>query len=120
VAETNYDEAYVRRDQLLELLGERAATALLKRYGGTRIWIPAPDTPRFEELAAALGGRAAACRLYEVFGGMRVALPALPVSLRNRIRELSHQGKSRADVARELGVTVRYVYLVLAQEGSEK
>ena len=71
--------------------------------------------PRPDNTVARVIGEAAADRLAEVFGGERICLPnGAGHATRRRIALMRKRGSSVARIARELSLSERYVYKVLA------
>jgi hypothetical protein len=111
------DRRYVSRDRLIELLGAQGAARVVDVFGGSRIYVPEPDTESFAPIAAKLGDETARKLCYE-FGGLQVVLPARLVATRQEIVRLRAEGVRPAEIARRLGCAERYVYYVLAAPGA--
>lgn len=92
-----------------ETLGLRVALALIQNYGGTEVKFPVrprPDHPVIKAL-----GEADAFALCDFLGGQQIYVPHSrpPRSRRPEVLELAEQGLNRAEIARRLGLSQRYV-----------
>lgn len=100
--------------------GDDAALRLADRFGGLKIYIPAAPDPA-HRLAAALG-REVLEALVAIAGGSSTIVPRghrLLVEMRRRmILELYRSGVSTGAIGRRIGVTQRYVQMVLRDERS--
>jgi hypothetical protein len=102
---------YLTVAKLQKLLGEESAAAILKRYGGTRVRVPALLTVAFDDMACLIGEEPARALTLE-YEGKRIMLPR-PPETRAQIALLLSQGRSLLEIARELGKTVRHVQRVI-------
>lgn len=95
-------------------LGDELAHRLEYHFAGTRIYIP--SEPHENHILVRMLGRGAAEKLGAKFGGDAIDIPNRSRRERRiaRIRELAGQGMIRSAIAREVGVTERYVYDVIA------
>jgi len=98
-------------------IGDEIARRLEYHFAGTRVYIPEREHLRDEHLLVRMLGRDAAAKLCERFGGEAVTLPNRSRIERRRARilELRDDGMFCSAIAREVGVTERYVYDVLAE-----
>ncbi|MFB2531014.1 helix-turn-helix domain-containing protein [Paracoccus sp. p3-h83] len=92
-----------------ETLGLRVALSLIQNYGGTEVKFPVrprPDHPVIKAL-----GEVDALALCEFLGGQQIYVPhARPArSRRPEVLDLAERGLSRAEIARRLGLSQRYV-----------
>lgn len=101
--------------EIADVIGLRAALALVEHWGGTRLCVPhqlGPDS----ELAAALGEMAAR-KLVEVYRGEIVQVPRAAAAMRRALYlEMAREydsGKTAAQLARKHGVTERWIFYVL-------
>lgn len=106
--------AYLSRARLIEILGAEGAARAVEAFGGTRITIPAPDSPRFSAFAERLGLPAARALAIQ-FGGERVVLPRRIASLADEIIKLRGEGLSHRAIASTLCCTDRTVRAALAR-----
>lgn len=105
-------EIWVSYPELSDLIGADAARALCACLGGVPVYVPrkAADAASARTLARIVGPRAldALCAAY---GGAHIAVPngrrAEP--LKRRALAMLEAGRSRRDIALELGLTERYV-----------
>ena len=110
--------ADLRPDSLLGdltlAIGIGAAARLAHACGGRRVYIPATPSAR-DQMSRSIGLEAAV-RLARLYGGERVMIPADPERAlrRARIVAMRRHGWSISAIARETGVSERYVYKVLA------
>jgi Mor family transcriptional regulator len=95
-------------------IGLGAAARLAHAFGGRRVYIPATPSAR-DQISRSIGLEAAV-RLARLYGGERVMIPADPERAlrRARIVAMRRRGWSVSAIARETGVSERYVYKVLA------
>lgn len=116
-------------DTQIDLLGEierrcgrEAALRLADRFGGLRIYIPRAAGPT-HRLRLALGD-AVVDVLIELAGGEEIIVPrgrGLMKQMRMAtIRDLAEAGKGTDEIAEAVGVTRRYVRLLLAGSGQRK
>jgi len=105
-------------ENIARLIGAGATSRLISTFGGIRVYIaksPGPADP-----VARVIGSEAATRLGAIFGGERIWFPNGAGHLtRRRIGLLRRRGLSIPRIARELRVSERYVYKVLAQMRDE-
>jgi hypothetical protein len=97
---------------LIDLIGHDAATALIAAFGGTRVYVP--QVPEPEDTLSALIGHLPACALAQIFGGDRIEVPN-PPPRRMRILELRANGLTINVIARTLACTRRRVFQVIAE-----
>lgn len=97
---------------LIDLIGHDATTALIVACGGTRLYIP--QTPEPTDLLSEVIGHLPACALAEIFGGDRLEVPN-PPPRRMRILELRRKGLTINAIARTLACTRRRVFQVIAE-----
>jgi hypothetical protein len=101
-------------ENIARVIGAGATARLISTFGGGRVYIaknPGPADP----LARVIGGEAAG-RLGAIFGGERIWFPNHSGHVtRRRICLLRRRGSSISRIARELQLSERYVYKVLAQ-----
>lgn len=96
-------------------LGDELAARLEYHFAGTRIYIPVE--PGENHILTRMLGRDAARTLGAKFGGDVIDIPMGKHRGRKRremIARLHAQGMINSAIAREVGVTERYVYDVLA------
>ena len=97
--------------ELTELIGETAAHALCKEYGGTNLFVP-KSMSRDHKLAKLLG-LSSAKALSELHGGIEIELPLGPpgaCTKRTQIaRMLEETTLTHAAIARDIGTTERWV-----------
>lgn len=96
--------------ELLRLIGEAGALALIEAHGGTRITIPAGANTNLARLL----GEDAAAALHAHFGHERVTIPLAKAWCARAYRE---QGLSYAAIARKLRCTEATVWKHLNPEG---
>jgi len=101
-------------DTITAELGEKMAHWLAQQFGGQRIQIP-DGYDKTSALARALGVNAARV-LSQRFGGSVIDLPTVYEHRRREIARLRRQGMNPLAIARQLGVTERYVCDVLAEQ----
>ena len=109
---------WVSQPELAEVIGEEATKELLRSLGGQTVYVP-----KCSDLIASIGSPAIKA-LCGQFAGMTLALPVQAGSSRKeRVIQLLASGMRPAAVAREVGVTERWVRMVKAdiqpQHGSE-
>ena len=101
-------------ENIAKLIGAGATARLISNFGGVRVYIaknPGPD----DALVQVIGSDAATI-LASIFGGERVWFPnAAGHETRMRIARMRRRGSSISRIAREVRVSERYVYKVLAQ-----
>lgn len=97
---------------IAEIIGDEAAWRLARAFGGCKLYVPqsVSDT---HPIAAAIGP-ALAARFCAQWHGSWFYFP-IAVSRRRRIQELAAAGQSPSSIAREVFVSERYVYAVLAE-----
>jgi len=92
------------------------AIAMARECGGRRLYVP--RTLSHNHPLAAIIGRKAALLLIAHYGGEQIVIPAARTYLRwFDARRLRIAGKSRAEISRAIGVTMRQVEILL--EGFE-
>jgi len=104
-------------EELVELVGDDGAAALIEQFGGTRLYVP--YTPKKKDTLTMSIGMAAAVKLARIFGGDRVDIPN-PTARRLLIRQLHASGQSVDAIARQLRCTRRRVFQVLAEGRSRE
>ncbi len=101
-------------DNIARIVGAGATTRLISTFGGSRVYI-ARSPGRLDAVARVIGAEAAGL-LGTIFGGERIWLPNGSGHLsRRRIAMMRRRGSSVSRIARELRLSERYVYKVLAQ-----
>jgi len=96
---------------LKRILGDDGMRALTRAFGGRRLYVPrAPGASH--PITVALGADAAA-HLAGAFRGEDIDVPMLPET-KAEIRRLDGLGWTRSRIARELGITERWVYMTLS------
>ncbi len=101
-------------ENIARVIGAGATARLISTFGGGRVYIAKNPGPA-DALARVIGGDAAAM-LGAIFGGERIWFPNDAGHLtRRRISLLRRRGSSVARIARQVRVSERYVYKVLAQ-----
>lgn len=108
-----------RLRDFVRLIGLPATLAIVERYGGTRLYVPATWGP--EHPLVALIGEANLARLSAEFGGDEHAdVPRGIRALRHlrdeRIRA-EYQTTSAAALARRYGLAERHIWRIVAQGG---
>jgi len=102
--------------EFVEVAGLEAALKLVDAYGGTRVWFPERPEPD-HHLVKALGD--AAYALCERFALEWIDIPKCARALRAvrdaAIVEKLRQGRTQAEVAREVGLTWRQVANIAAR-----
>jgi hypothetical protein len=101
-------------ENIARVIGAGATARLISTFGGGRVYIAKNPGPS-DALARVIGGEAAGM-LAAIFGGERIWFPndAGQVT-RRQISLLRRRGSSISRIARELRLSERYVYKVLAQ-----
>lgn len=107
---TNLPETYT---DLEEVVGLEPASALIRQFGGQKLYIPV--TPKPEHRLFELGEEAARAIAHH-YAGETLEVPSLKAPIRREIIwKLSRQGYSRNEIAARVGVTERRVRQVLAE-----
>ena len=97
------------------VIGEDAARRLAEAFGGRRLYVP--KSPAADHrITKAIGADAARALAAEFGGSAPLDVPMLSAR-KARIVELDGLGWSRARIAGDVGVTERWVYQVLEEEG---
>lgn len=109
--------------QLVELVGLRATMGLVQHWGGIRVYIP--EHAEADHVLIEKIGQDATRKLCREFGGETVDVPrayhAVKAALYRQIRHDYHQrGKSAAKLAREHGMTERWVYAIVSSAEGDK
>ncbi|HXG29577.1 MAG TPA: Mor transcription activator family protein [Nevskiales bacterium] len=109
---------------LVEVIGLRAALALVERWGGTRVYIP-EHAPGSDHPLAQQIGQEATRKLCRAYAGETMSVPrayrALRAALYRQIRHDYHQrGRSAAELAREHGMTERWVYAIVSSAEGDR
>lgn len=107
---------YMRLDELIEVVGEPAALALVQAMGGTRFYVR-EHIPEDSPIAEAIGLEAAqilASHIATGIGGLAVEIPRGPAGqmaqYRRRLLErAATPGLTESEIAREMGVHGRTV-----------
>ncbi len=103
--------------EIEELIGLEAALALCRRWGGGRLFVPRKVTPE-HPIARELGLEAAE-RFCGYYAGEELCVPmgaAILRHLRNRaIVSRYRAGESAGRIARDLGLTERWVYEIVGR-----
>ena len=100
---------WVSKPELVEVIGEQATEKLLRSMGGQTVYVP-----KCSDLIASIGSPAIKA-LCGQFAGMTLALPVQAGSSRKeRVIQLLASGMRPAAVAREVGVTERWVRMIKA------
>jgi len=101
-------------ENIARVIGAGATARLISTFGGGRVYIAKNPGPS-DAVARVIGDEAAGI-LGAIFGGERIWLPndAGHVT-RRRISLMRRRGSSISRIARELRLSERYVYKVLAQ-----
>ena len=101
-------------DNIARIIGAGPTARLISNFGGGRVYIARRPGPA--DAVARVIGDDAANLLGTIFGGERVWFRNDVGHLtRKKIALLRHRGMSVARIARELRLTDRYVYKVLAE-----
>jgi len=104
-------------EELMQLLGQEAAFAVMTRFGGVKLYIP--QKPEDAHPLADLLGREVLCRLCQALGGTYLEVPRNQARLRQlqrqRIHQLRAERLTQAQIARKMGCTERWVRQVLKQ-----
>ncbi len=101
-------------ENIARVIGAGATARLISTFGGGRVYIAKNPGPS-DAVARVIGGEAAGM-LGAIFGGERIWFPNDAGHLtRRRISLMRQRGSSVARIAREVRVSERYVYKVLAQ-----
>jgi Mor transcription activator family len=101
-------------DNIARVIGAGATTRLISTFGGGRVYIAKNPSPG--DAVARVIGNDAAGRLGAIFGGERIWLPNDTGHLtRRRIIQMRKRGSTVSRIARELRLSERYVYKVLAE-----
>lgn len=101
------------RAELVEIVGEIATVRLCAAFGGLRVPIPYSPTP-VSHIAKAIGIEGAR-KLSARWGGCEVYIPQPPERRRRiagRRQAIARADGSTAEVAREFGVSQRWVEMV--------
>jgi hypothetical protein len=101
-------------DNIARVIGAGATARLIATFGGGRVYIAQHPGPA-DAVARVIGAEAAGL-LGNLFGGERIWFPNdAGHRTRRRISLMRQRGSSVARIARELKLSERYVYKVLAQ-----
>ncbi len=98
--------------EIVEAIGDDAASKLVADFAGTRLYVP--QVPEPEDPIARSIGLSAAQKLARIYGGDRMDVPN-PVSRREHILAMRASGLTIEAIARALHCTSRRVYQVLAE-----
>ncbi|ROO28271.1 Mor transcription activator family protein [Salinisphaera orenii] len=103
--------------EIAAVIGMAATCDLIAARGGTRLYVPAQLTPE-HALNREIGAEAAA-KLVEIYGGDTLDMPrahaATRAALHRTIVARYIDGASAAQLARDYGVTERWVYALAAR-----
>jgi hypothetical protein len=103
---------WVSEADILKILGPEKSAALIRIYGGRKLYIPAKPAKN-HSIAETVGflGMAALCR---EFGGFKICIANARSqnSKKAQIMELIDQGLSLSKIAELMEVTMRYVSMV--------
>ncbi len=99
--------------ELVGAIGERAATMLAQRFGGTSLYVPR-TIGEHHPIAVAVGGAAAAA-LSSWAGGSAVSIPK-QTELRARVIALRRRALTIVQIARETNYSERHVYRLLRED----
>ena len=106
-------------ENIARVIGAGATARLISTFGGGRVYI-AQNSGLSEALVRVIGEEAAS-KLGAIFGGERIWFPNDAGHLtRRRISLMRRRGSSVSRIARELRLSERYVYKVLAQFRDER
>ncbi len=101
-------------ENIARVIGAGATARLISTFGGGRVYIAKNPGP--SDAVARVIGDEAAGMLGAIFGGERIWFPNDAGHLtRRRISLMRRRGSSVSRIARELRLSERYVYKVLAQ-----
>ena len=101
-------------DNIARVIGAGATARLISTFGGGRLYIA--KNPRPADALVRVIGNEAAEMLGTIFGGERIWFPNGAGHLRRRrISLMRRRGSSVSRIARELRLSERYVYKVLAE-----
>jgi hypothetical protein len=101
-------------DNIARVIGAGPTARLISTFGGGRVYIAKKPGPA-DAVSRVIGGEAAGM-LGAIFGGERIWFPNDAGHLtRRRISLMRRRGSSISRIARELRLSERYVYKVLAQ-----
>jgi hypothetical protein len=101
-------------ENIARVIGAGATARLISTFGGGRIYIAQHPKPA-DALARVIGGEAAR-RLGAIFGGERIWFPNdAGQQTRRQISMMRRRGASVSRIARDLKLSERHVYKVLAQ-----
>ena len=101
-------------DNIARVIGAGPTSRLISTFGGGRVYIAGNPGPA--DAIARVVGHEAAALLGKLFGGERIWLPNnAGQQTRRRISLMRARGSSVSRIARELRLSERYVYKVLAQ-----
>lgn len=99
---------------IAEHFGVEAAEKVVEHFGGTELWVPKMWREGHPLNVLGVGLAKDLCR---VFGGEHLPIPKELVTAETRHRRavaLAAEGKTTAQIARELNLTERHVYKLLA------
>jgi Mor family transcriptional regulator len=108
---------------LEQLIGAEAASKLAKQYGGTRLYIPAGESVKGNEIKALIG-ETAYKRLVQEYSGSRIRVPTLrrsgPSGSKAAIAQRNQQviemaWASRSELAQRFKLSESQIYLILKQ-----
>ncbi len=98
-------------DSIREVVGDEAAAALVKSFGGRKLYVPiiARDT---HAITQAIGTKASSLLSRSHFGGEYIQVPS-PSVRRGSIVELAAAGMRPSEISRKLGCSRQWVTRVL-------
>lgn len=114
----NWPEGLLR---IADVIGEELTLKLAQSFGGLK-GVHIPKDPTTDNRLAAVVGREAWAKLCERFGGRTLDIPRghfLELK-KDKILALARTDMSTAAIALEVGVTQRYVTMVLSAARSER
>ncbi len=96
-------------EEILELIGKEATTALVREFGGLPLYVP--KASKDEHRITALIGLRASSALCSAYGGTKIMVPLRANAVRHR-RDMAlirrrMEGASTSETAREFGVCQR-------------
>ncbi|MEN8723846.1 MAG: helix-turn-helix domain-containing protein [Alphaproteobacteria bacterium] len=108
--------------EIADLTDLGCALSICQAHGGTRLFCPLDPKPHHK--LAQLVGLDHAQAIAKSFGGLYIDVPLFSAhktrELNRSINVLATRGLTRADIARELGVTERTVYRHLADTADQR
>ncbi len=106
---------------IVSLIGEQPAMRLMQYWGGIRLHIPV--NINHSHIIARRIGIQAATILADEFGGTQIPIPlgfSARIKARNAdIKRRYNEGESAARIARDYGITERWVYEIVGKDDGE-